>query len=309
MFLFPSADGCTNLARMSPYSLTFGGLDADEAGAPDAAQVVVLPVAYERTVSYGRGTADGPDAILRASAYVELYDEELDREPIAQGVHTLPILQPAAFDLADALDEIERAARAPLEAGRFLVTLGGEHGLTLAPVRAARAVFGDALGVIQFDAHADLRDRYEGTPHSHASVMKRIVDLGLPTAAIGLRALSQPEAALIRARDLPVIWGHQLDRIDGTDFDRLLDRLPERVYLTFDLDFFDPSLVPATGTPEPGGGFWWPTMRLLRRLFARKTVVAMDVVELAPRPGHPASDFVAARLVYKCLGYREVGRG
>lgn len=217
------------------------------------------------------------------------------------GIATLPACEPQSADLEAAIGEIEARALEAMGSGRFVVTLGGEHSLTTAPVRAARKVYG-AIGVLQFDAHADLRDTYEGTPWSHACVMRRIHDLGIPSAAVGLRALSAPEGAMIRDQSLPVIWGHQLDEAEQR-FDALLDTLPEQVYLTFDLDFFDPAILPATGTPEPGGGTWWPTLRLLDRLFARKRVVAMDVVELAPTDDHPASDFLAARLVYKCLGH------
>ncbi|HRC87771.1 MAG TPA: agmatinase, partial [Thermoanaerobaculia bacterium] len=210
--------------------------------------------------------------------------------------------EPKSSEIAAALDEIEAEARRHLEAGKFLITLGGEHSLTLAPVRASRAVFGE-IGVVQFDAHADLRADYQGTPFSHACVMRRIVEEGIPTAAVGLRSLSTPEAQFAAERRLPVLWAYQMEREPGR-FAGLLEELPEKVYLTFDIDYFDPSLVPATGTPEPGGGFWYPTLELLKVLFARKQVVAMDVVELAPQEGSPASDFVAAKLIYKCLGYR-----
>lgn len=286
---------------MIDRALSFGLLEGDLARY-ETAETVVLPVPFERTTSYGKGTARGPQAIIEASCYLELYDEELVGEPCEQGIATLPALMPTFNDLASALTEIEEAAATHLEKGKFLVTLGGEHSLTLAPVRAARRFFPE-LAVVQLDAHADLRDEYEGTPYSHASVMRRIHDLGVPTLAVGLRSVSSPEAALMRQQELPVIWGYQLDEAEER-FVELLDALPDTVYLTFDIDFFDPSLVPATGTPEPGGGFWNPTMRLLRQLFERKRVVAMDVVELAPLADSPASDFVAAKLVYKCLGFR-----
>lgn len=279
-------------------------------------RVAVLPVPFERTTTYGKGTGGGPAAILRASQAMELHDEELNAEPYRQGIATLPPWVPESFDLAEALAELEAEARRHLERGKFLVTLGGEHSLTQAPVRAARAVVAAAaiapnapnaeLGVIQFDAHADLRDSFEGTQFSHASVMRRIVEDGVPTLAVGVRSLSTPEAELIRDRGLPTIWGHELARLGDAAparFAELLAALPEHVYLTFDVDFFDPSLVPATGTPEPGGGLWYPTLELLRTLFRTKTVVAMDVVELAPIGGVPASDFLAAKLIYKCLGY------
>jgi len=278
----------------------FGLLDA-EASAYETSRVAVLPVPFERTTSYGKGTAHGPAAILRASQAMELYDEELGAEPYAQGIATLPSFLPEAFDMAEAMAELQAEAKAHMEAGKFLVTLGGEHSLSQAPVLAAREAFGE-IGVVQFDAHSDLREEFEGTPYSHASVMKRIVDAGIPSLAVGIRSLSAPEAGVIREKSLPVIWGHQLDRA-GELFPDMLSGLPEKIYLTFDIDYFDPSLVPATGTPEPGGGLWYPTLKLLRHLFQTKTVVAMDLIELAPLGGQPASDFLAAKVIYKCLGY------
>ncbi|MEM6795371.1 MAG: agmatinase, partial [Acidobacteriota bacterium] len=273
------------------------------------ARAVILPVPYERTTSYGAGTENGPRAILEASAYVELYDEELKCEPCEVGLWTAPPCRSdPGEDLEEALKAIERAASGPLETGQFLVTLGGEHGLTTGPARAARSIFGD-VGVVQFDAHADLRDSYEGSIYSHASVMRRLVDdLGMPSLAVGLRSLSLGEARLIESRGLPVLWSrevHEEALRDSTRlFEQALEALPERVYLTFDVDYFDPALLPATGTPEPGGGTWHPTLSMLKKLFERKSVVAMDVVELAPNPASPSSDFVAAKLIYKALGYR-----
>ncbi len=266
------------------------------------AQSVVLPLPFERTTSYGKGTALGPRAILQASYALELYDEELAAEPCAQGIFTLPAYAPEAFALEEALAEIKAVAHRQLSAGKFLVTLGGEHSLTLAPVQAAQLLYPE-LGVVQFDAHADLRDDFEGTPYSHACVMRRIRELGVPVVSVGLRSLSAAEARWLAAHPHPVLWGHELPDVDAR-FAEWIAALPETVYLTFDIDYFDPSLVPATGTPEPGGGLWYPTLRLLRQLFTCKRVVAMDVVELAPIGGQPASDFLTAKLIYKCLGYR-----
>ncbi|HXT22105.1 MAG TPA: agmatinase, partial [Thermoanaerobaculia bacterium] len=259
---------------------------------------------FERTTSYGKGTAQGPEAILAASRQVELWEEMLSSEPWRMGIATLPRFAPGSQDIEAALAELEREAHRHLEAGKFLVTLGGEHSLTVAPVRAARAVHGE-LGVVQFDAHADLRPEYEGTPWSHASVMRRLHEAGIPALAVGIRALCDEEAALIESQQLPTIWGWELPARDR--FLAALERLPPKVYLTFDVDFFDPSLMPATGTPVPGGGQWYPTLDCLRELFARKTVVAMDVVELAPQPGAHAADFLAASLVHKCLAYLQAG--
>jgi len=303
---------CQN--RGMPYLPTNFGLLDDADAAYETARAVVLPVPFERTVSYGRGTAGGPGAIVRASQNMELWDDELASEPYTIGIHTLPPFHPEGFAMEEALGELEEEAHRHLAAGKFLLTLGGEHSLTIAPVRAARRAVeaeGHEIGVVQFDAHADLRDEFDGTPYSHASVMRRVVEDGLPTAAVGIRSLSTPEAELVRERGLPVIWGRELAAAEtGDRFAALLDALPERVYLTFDVDYFDPSLMPATGTPEPGGGHWWPTLALLAELFRRKTVVAMDLVELAPIGGLHGPDFLAARLAYKCLGYlQEKERG
>ena len=286
-----------------PILPTNFGLLEEEDSRYETSRVAVLPVPFERTTSYGKGTSGGPAAIVRASQAMELYDEELGAEPFRQGIATLPPFLPEAYDMEEAMAELRVEARHHLERGKFLVTLGGEHSLTQAPVAATREVHGE-IGVVQFDAHSDLREEFEGTPYSHASVMKRVVDSGVPTLAVGIRSLSAPESVVIREKELPVIWGHQLDRAAEL-FPPLLARLPRKVYLTFDIDYFDPALVPATGTPEPGGGLWYPTLALLSTLFRDKEVVAMDCVELAPLGHQPASDFLAAKLIYKCLWYLE----
>lgn len=287
-----------------PLLPTNFGLLEPEFSDYETSRVAVLPVPFERTTSYGKGTSAGPAAIIRASQSMELYDEELGAEPYTQGIATLAPFLPEAYDMAEAMAELQEESRVHLERGKFLVTLGGEHSLSQAPIKATLEVNPGIgrLGVVQFDAHSDLREEFEGTPYSHASVMKRVVDAGIPTLSVGIRSLSTPESKLIREKKLPVIWGHELDRAEEM-FPKMLAGLPETIYLTFDIDYFDPSLVPATGTPEPGGGLWYPTMRMLRHLFHSKKVVAMDVVELAPVGGLPASDFLTAKLIYKCLGY------
>ena len=269
--------------------------------------VAVLPVPYERTTSWGRGAEDGPAALLRASHYVELYDEELRLEPFRIGIETLPPVDVEAGEDA-ALERISASARAVIERGRFLAAIGGEHTVTPALVRGVVEAVGSDLGVVQFDAHTDLRPTYAGTPWNHACAMSRVLDLGVSTLAIGIRSLSRPEAVRIETEGLDVIWASQMQALTAEElqalFLGLLASLPDTVYLTFDLDFFDPSLLPATGTPEPGGGNWRQALALLRLLFEHKRVIAMDVVELAPIPDNPASDYTAARLLYKCIGYR-----
>ncbi|MEO8277988.1 MAG: agmatinase [Thermoanaerobaculia bacterium] len=290
------------------------GLLPPELSDPKRSPVMILPVPFERTTSYGKGTSAGPGAFLRASQSMELYDEELGGEPCDIGIATAQPFHPEAFDMEEAMAELEVECQHWMDAGKFLVTVGGEHSLSIAPVRAAQRVFGGGrggeIGIVQFDAHSDLREEFEGTAYSHASVMRRVFDEGVRSLSVGIRSLSAPEAELIRRHKLPVIWGHELEPAATLEkrFAAMLRKLPKKIYLTFDIDFFDPSIVPATGTPEPGGGTWHPTLRLLRHLFEEKEVVAMDLVELAPIGGQPASDFVAAKLAYKCIGYKYAKR-
>ena len=285
-----------------PEATNFLGLsDAD--ARYEGARGVVVPVPWEATVSYGKGTAKGPAAIVEASRYVELYDEVLREEPYRKGgIHTTSPVDVSGGDPVAFLGALEGQAARLFTDGKFPVFLGGEHSLTTAPVRAARAAFED-LSVLQLDAHADLRESYEGTPWSHASVMRRVHELGVPAVPVGIRAISVEEAEFIQDEDLPVFWSHRIAH--GVEWiDTVLNTLSDTVYITFDVDFLDPSLVPATGTPEPGGGFWHETMRFLGYVFQEKNVIGMDVVELAPIEGFHAPDFVIARLVHRCLGYK-----
>src|SRR5262249_51172802 len=183
-----SGDCVLNPRPMPSLPTNFGLLEDDDCRY-ETSRVAVLPVPFERTTTYGKGTSSGPAAIVRASQAMELWDEELKSEPFRQGIVTLPPYLPEAFEMGDAMAELAAEARRHLAAGKFLVPLGGEHSLTQAPVAAARDVCGE-IGVVQFDAHADLRDQFEGTPYSHASVMRRVVDLGVPTLAVGIRSLS-----------------------------------------------------------------------------------------------------------------------
>jgi agmatinase len=222
----------------------------------------------------------------------------------------LPEVRAEAPALEDALAAVRDAAAAAYAGDAFVVAVGGEHSITPPLVEAARQRYGE-LGVVQFDAHADLREAYEGTPHSHACVMRRVLDFDLPTLQVGIRSLSVEEAELARARDLEILWAHRMFTAPDGGRARLetaLARLPDQVYVTFDVDYLDPAILPSTGTPEPGGGDWYGTLRLLEAVFRTKTVVAMDVVELAPVAGAPAPDFLVAKLVYRCLGLRSRSR-
>ena len=296
--------------RHLPWELphTFLGLDEDGSNFNDA-RTVILPVPYEATTSYGGGTAAGPGAIIEASRYIELYDQELDAEPWASGIATLPQLQLTGAGGAEAMAELRDAYDRLLDVAgdRFLLLLGGEHSLSGPPIQAwvdRLAARDRTLSVLQIDAHTDLRPEYEGSPHSHASVMYKVHDQVDALVAVGIRALTHEEADLVAARDnLHVFYADHIH--DSQDWiDDVVGRLGPDVYLTFDVDGLDPALVPATGTPEPGGLLWYPVLNLLRRVFAEKTVHAADIVELAPVPGLHAPDFLVAKLAYKMVGYR-----
>jgi agmatinase len=191
----------------------------------------------------------------------------------------------------------------PQVGDRFLVSLGGEHSISAPMIRAVAARAGRRISVLQLDAHADLRTEYEGTRHSHASAMRRVLEVA-DVVGVGIRGICQEEVEV--AEDTPGITHLYADDMwkDDRWMERALGALGDPVYLTFDVDFFDPSLVPSTGTPEPGGGDWYRTLRFLRRVFQERTVLACDVVELAPIPGLAAPDFLVAKLVYKLIGYR-----
>lgn len=292
-----------------PHS--FMGLD-EEGSDFERARAVILPVPYEATTSFGGGTGMGPAAILDASRYIELYDQELDSEPADAGIATLPSLMLTGAGPEQALGELRQAYDALLEAGpdKFVVMLGGEHSVSSAPVLAWADRLqkdGRRLSVLQIDAHTDLRPEYEGSPYSHASVMSRVQDR-VEIVAVGIRAITSEEMRLVRrSENIHVFLADDIH--SGDDWmDDVLARLGDDVYITFDVDGLDPSLVPSTGTPEPGGLQWYPVLRLLKRVFSERRVHAVDVVELAPIPGLAAPDFLVAKLIYKMIGYRFDGR-
>lgn len=292
--------------RGLPWELphTFLGLD-EEGSAFEDAGAVILPVPYEASTSFGGGTRSGPAAIVASSRYIELYDDELRRDASSVGIHTLPALELTREGPPAAMAELEAAYGAVSDAAgdRFVVMLGGEHSVSAPAIRACAERVEGRLTVLQFDAHADLRAEYEGSPHSHACAMARVMDVA-DIVTVGVRGVSEEEIGVVDASDgITLIWAHEMWE-DGTWMDRAMDALGSSVYLTFDVDYFDPALVPSTGAPEPGGGDWYRTLRFLRRVFQERTVVAADVVELAPIPGISAPDFLIAKLVYKFIGYR-----
>ncbi len=273
---------------------------------PAKAAVLIVPVPYESTTSYGGGTRHGPAAIIEASRTVELYDHAADDEPFTVGVATHPALALTGAGPAAAMKELRKAYAKLADRGQFLVLLGGEHTVSSPPIlehaerlkkRRRR------LSVLQLDAHGDLREEWEGTPYSHACVMRRVVD-AVDLVQVGIRAIAPEERALMRRRKGTITTIFAEEQV-GTEkwITRAVQALGDDVYVTIDVDYFDPSLMPATGTPEPGGGDWYSALRLLERVFKERSVVAADVVELAPIPGMHAPDFLAAKLVYKLVAF------
>lgn len=277
-------------------------------GAPDApycdpatARVTIIPAPLEYSVCYMQGTRHGPQAILDASSQMELYDEELDCCPIEVGVYTRPSLDYTNLDHATALAVTGQAVREVLERGQLPLVIGGEHSLSAPPIAAVRDYFPD-LTVIHIDAHGDLRDEYEGTQLSHASIERRVVDMGIPLTEIGIRSFSPEEAEFMKSKpDVAIVWAYQL--ANGTA-KIPWERLSRHTYVTIDLDAIDPGEMPAVGTPEPGGLHWYQLLDLFREICQRTTIVGMDVVELCPMEGQTRADFLAAKLVYKMIGYR-----
>lgn len=280
----------------------------------------VIPVPFEATVSYGGGTAQGPSAIIEASQQLEVWTGRSN--PSEQGIFTWPdvncrgdaeeVLKRIENAVAEvlAIEEVSVSSRKEKQSVPVPVILGGEHSITLGALRALQKRYGD-FGVVQFDAHADLRDTYEGSPYSHACVMRRVVDdLGLPLFQIGVRSLSPDEVGFRKAKNIPCLDARQAgfpllqgNKENSRETASVLPGFfPDKIFLTFDIDALDASLMPATGTPEPGGLFWWDALNLIERALAGRTCLGFDVVELAPIPNMHAPNYTAARLVYEIMG-------
>ncbi|MEE9225091.1 MAG: agmatinase [Bacteroidota bacterium] len=273
-------------------------------------RVVIVPTPYERSVSYGIGAKRGPQAILKASHYVESYDEELEREVYQEvGIATLRPLDFGKKSDEKALQQIYKRVRALVDQGKFVVTLGGEHTISQASIAAHAEKYPD-LSLLQLDAHSDLRDEYEGNKYSHASVMARVCEFFDPRkiVQVGIRAQCKEEASTIKEKGITTFYAHEIRRGKYTRLlkyweDLVIEKLTDNVYVTFDVDAFDPSIMPATGTPEPNGLYWHETMNFFRKLGNRRKIVGFDAVELAPIEGLQHPDVTAAKLIYKILNY------
>lgn len=277
----------------------------DELTAFENARVVVVPVPFDATTCYRPGTREGPQAIIDASRNLELYDTELRRSPCEVGIHTLRAIEPIMGNAAAMTNRTEQVTSQLLDRGKFVATLGGDHSISIGVIRAFAARY-PGMSVLQIDAHTDLRDSYEENPLSSATIMRRVLDVCERTAQVGMRSISEPEMQLIEERRLP-LWlasaiASQRFHGDRGWIDEVVASLGDEVYITFDIDAFDPSLVPGTGTPEPGGLGWYEVMDLLSAVAAQRTIIGFDVVELSPLVEGHVSPVVAAKLVYKLIG-------
>ncbi len=271
----------------------------------ESARVVVLPVAYDGTTEWCSGTRHGPRAIIDASEYLELYDIELERETSEVGIYTLPGLQPDMAGPEQMVQRVYQVTRGLLDEGKTVVMLGGEHSLTLGAVRAYRERY-EALSVLQLDAHADLRDSYQGTKFGNATVMRRVLEL-CPVVPVGIRSLSREERRFMDGAGIAPFYAS--DVISGrASAGQITAALSQQVYITIDLDVLDPSVMPAVGTPEPGGIGWYRLLDVLREVCRTRQVVGFDLMELCPPQGTASCAYLAAKLAYKLMGYIFYGR-
>ncbi len=278
-----------NFAGLHPPFSDYGG-----------AKFAVLPVPYEKTTSYGKGTAKGPQAIIAASAYLELYDEETDANPSEQGIATMPSVK--FPKVGQPAQSIRKACSKVYSDGKFPLVLGGEHSISLGCALAAKDHRPDVT-VLHFDAHADRRMEYHGTPHSHACVMAAI-SKHMPAVSVGIRSLSDEEAEEVKRLRSSKMLYFAKDVIEKNPVADIIGSLGGNVYITFDVDAFDPSIMASTGTPEPGGLGWYQALGILSEVYSKRNVIGADIVEFAP-DGNRACEFTAAKLAYKMLSYKE----
>lgn len=286
-----------------PASKGFLGLAKEDAVTPQKAEAVIIPFGLEASVSYGGGTAKGPQAMIDASHEVELFDDEFWCEPFRHyGVATAKPVK-IKKSIPDALEQLDAEVEAVLKMGKFPLVFGGEHSITAGSIRPFARRYKD-LHVLHFDAHADLRDGFEGEHYSHAAALRRVLDhKGIKLYSFGIRNISQSEIPFLeKNRDrVKIYWAREKAKWNLKEIVRHFKG--KNVYVTFDIDGLDASLMPATGTPEPGGLFWDDVMPIIRGVAEVSNFVGADVNELAPKPNLHACDFLAAKLAYKILNY------
>ena len=293
--------GSTPLPPSVPWS--FAAVGPDETNLEDC-RVVVVPVPYDATTSYRGGSREGPNAIIEASRHLEDYDIELDRETYRVGIYTLPEIEPHVGGPEEMTERVRATVRPFARDGKLLAVLGGEHSVSVGVVKALREFHSD-LSVLYLDAHGDLRNEYMGSGFSHACAARRIWEM-CPLVEVGVRSISQEEMSFIQGEKqegLKVYFHDDSDTGVSWDVEEVLKGLSEHVYVSIDLDVFDPGIMPAVGTPEPGGPGWEAVLTLLRAVSRERTIVGFDVVELCPGVGPSSCAFVAAKLAYKLMGY------
>lgn len=277
--------------------VNFGDLP-QEYSEQDIANVVIVPVAYDGTSTWGKGADKGPVAIIEASANMELYDIETDSEVYKQGVFTDEIIG-GRIRTEEMVEAVAESVGNHLEKNKFTVVIGGEHSVSIGSIKAHQRKI-DNLCVLQLDAHSDLRDEYNGSKYNHACVMARVKEI-CSAVQVGIRSMDLCEK---ESMDKSKVFFSK-DIYGNTDWiEKVVRLLDENVYVTIDLDVFDPSIMPSTGTPEPGGLLWYDVLRLLSTICSKKNVVGFDVVELCPKADNKAPDFLAAKLIYKFLSYK-----
>ncbi|MBN1353883.1 MAG: agmatinase [Candidatus Omnitrophica bacterium] len=285
----------------------FGDIDADAAGFKKS-KVCIIQAPYEGTLTYGKGASRAPQAIIDASRHMELFDDELYAETYKVGIYTSPPLDIASESSPEkAINAVKSAVMGVLEAGKFPVLLGGEHSVTVGAVKAAKEFFND-ISVLHLDAHHDLRDEYEGSKYNHACVARRIQKI-CPVVEVGVRNISKEEKDFIDSAQSAVKVISVYDILESHNWKKdASNLLSDTVYITIDLDVLDPSIMPSVGTPEPGGLGWYEFMDFLKIISKDKKIAGFDVVELSPIEGYRAPDFLAAKIVYRLLGYIFFGK-
>lgn len=276
----------------------------DETEAYEKSKVVITGVPYDGTVTFQSGTRTGPDSLLSVSPNLEHYDKELGN------IFEIGIFTAGIVDIADinvnpeaVMNRVYDVSKSYISDDKFLVTIGGEHSITQGVVRAYKEKY-DKLSILQFDAHHDLMEKYGGSRYSHASVAKRLIDMGCSLTQFGIRVTTEDEHAFINKHNqgLSIFYAKDIYNNDQWH-EEAIDSLSDNVYITLDLDGLDPSIMPSTGTPVPGGLDWYGTMNFLRKVYKKRNVVGLDVMELKPIPGNEAPNFLAADLIYKNIGF------
>ncbi len=294
-----------NTLKALPLKKNFLAIEKEFSSYQNSA-VAIISCPYEKTTSYGKGTGKGPKAILEASHYVEFFDEETEKEVcFEKGIAALEPLEFKKLSSKKSMDLIYSHVKNLIDDKKFVITLGGEHAISISPIKAHFDSYSD-LTILHFDAHSDLRYEYEVSKFSHACFAARVAEFTTKITQVGIRAQCKEEFQFIKDKRIKTYYAHQIRQrnFDDALINEIISSLDKNVYITFDVDYFDPSIMPSTGTPEPNGFYWHETMKILKEVCAKRNLLGFDVVELAPRKDFTFPDFLTAKLVYKILNYK-----